>query len=129
MNIFQPTISGSLIVSGTLYFPSLTVASVSHIVMYNTQSNQLFITASTAVGGGSSTTLNSTSSIIGDGASTSYNINHGFNTRNLHITVYENYGNYETVYPDVRRNDLNTASVVFANPVSAVNQYVVYISQ
>lgn len=72
---------------------------------------------------------NSTSSIIGDDVNSSYNINHGFNTRNLHITVYENFGNYETVYPDIRRPHPDTASVVFANPVSSTNQYVVYVSQ
>ena len=72
---------------------------------------------------------NSTSSIIGDDVNSSYNINHGFNTRNLHITVYENFGNYETVYPDIRRPHPDTASIVFGNPVSSTNQYVVYISQ
>jgi hypothetical protein len=124
------TLTGSLNISGAVYFPTLETASVSHIVMYNTSSGQLYFTASSAVGGGGSSTFNSTSSVIGNGLSSSYDINHGFNTRNLHITVYENFGpNYETVYPDIRRINLNTASIVFANPVSAINQYVVYISQ
>ena len=70
----------------------------------------------------------STSSIIGNGLSSSFNINHGFNTRNLHITVYESSSNGETVYPDIRRINANTASIIFANPPSSL-QYIVYISQ
>jgi hypothetical protein len=125
--------TGSLVVSGAVYFPTLETASVSHLVMYNTSSGQLYFTASSAVGGGGSSTFNSTSSIIGNGALTTWNINHGFNTRNLHITVYESSsngvtGNGETVYPDIRRINENTASIVFANPPSS-SQYIVYISQ
>jgi len=73
-------------------------------------------------------TFNSTSSVIGNGSATSFNINHGFNTLNLHITVYSASGTYENVYPDIRRINANTASVVFANPPTT-NQYIVYISQ
>ena len=88
-----------------------------------------FNNATVTIPTGSTIPYTSTSSIIGDGINASYDINHGFNTRNLHITVYENFDNYETVYPDIRRINANTASIVFANPVSAINQYVVYISQ
>ena len=88
-----------------------------------------FNNATVTIPTGSTIPYTSTSSIIGDGINASYDINHGFNTRNLHITVYENFDNYETVYPDIRRINDNTASIVFANPVSAINQYVVYISQ
>jgi len=52
MNIFQPTITGSLTVSGAVYIPTLETASVFHLVMYNTSSGQLYFTASSAVGGG-----------------------------------------------------------------------------
>jgi hypothetical protein len=92
------------------------------------------VSASAAASGfGSGGNFNSTSSIIGNGLSSSFNINHGFNTRNLHITVYESSsngvtGNGETVYPDIRRINVNTASIIFANPPSA-SQYIVYISQ
>ena len=126
MNIFQPTITGSLTVSGAVYIPTLETASVFHLVMYNTSSGQLYFTASAAVGGGG--TFNSTSSIIGNGLSSSFNINHGFNTRNLHITVYESGSNGETVFPDVRRINANTASIIFANPPTS-NEFIVYISQ
>jgi hypothetical protein len=84
------------------------------------------LTASYAANAGG--TFNSTSSIIGNGLSSSFDINHGFNTRNLHITVYESGSNGETVYPDIRRINANTASIIFANP-PASNEYIVYISQ
>jgi hypothetical protein len=84
------------------------------------------LTASYAANAGS--TFNSTSSFVGNGLSSSFNINHGFNTRNLHITVYESGSNGETVYPDIRRINANTASIIFANP-PALNEYIVYISQ
>lgn len=204
MNIFQPTISGSLFISG-----AAESGGSGHIVTINTSSGLISYTSSNAIGGGSGAGFpfvgtaiisgslvitgsgifvtgsisstdgftgslfgtsswaysasqaltasyvtgsvftnmnpalsasyalsasfapyNSTSSIIGDGAASSYDIVHNFGTRNLHITVYENFGlNYETVYPDIRRPDVNTVRVVFANPVSAINQYIVYISQ
>ena len=84
------------------------------------------VTASFVLNAGG--TFNSTSSVIGNGLSSSFNINHGFNTRNLHITIYESSSNGETEYPDVRRINANTASIIFANPPSS-NQYIVYISQ
>jgi hypothetical protein len=70
---------------------------------------------------------NSTSSVIGNGLSSSFNINHGFNTRNLHITVYED-ATGDIVYPDLKHLNANTSSIIFANPPS-LNQYIVYISQ
>ena len=70
---------------------------------------------------------NSTSSILGNGSSTSFNINHGFNTRNLHITVYDSASG-DIVYPDLKHVNTNTSSITFANPPSS-SQYVVYISQ
>jgi hypothetical protein len=53
MKIFQPIVSGSLISSGSVFFPSLVTSStaVSNVVMFGT-SGQLFITASSAIGGG-----------------------------------------------------------------------------
>jgi hypothetical protein len=54
MKIFQPIVSGSFITSGSVYFPSLVVPSstVSNVVVYGA-GGQLFITASSAFGGGS----------------------------------------------------------------------------
>jgi len=110
-----------------LHLNNLPTSPETHLLLYNTSSGQVYYTASSAVGGGSST-FNSTSSLIGNGAATTWNINHGFNTRNLHITVYESSSNGETVYPDIRRINANTASIIFANPPST-DQYIVYISQ
>jgi hypothetical protein len=84
------------------------------------------LTASYAANAGS--TFNSTSSFIGNGLSSSFNINHGFNTRNLHITVYESGSAGETVYPTIRRTNANTASIIFNSP-PALAEYIVYISQ
>jgi hypothetical protein len=99
---------------------------------YNHQTNTIFATASQALTASyalnTDSTFNSTSSFLGNGLSSSFNINHGFNTRNLHITVYESSSNGETVYPDIRRINANTASIIFANP-PLTDQYIVYISQ
>lgn len=169
MNIFQPTISGSLTISGSIYMSSLaTTTSLSHLLLYNTSSGQIYYTASSAVGGGGGNgsgfpflgnavitgslvvsgssgglsgitgslsgtasyaltyPYNSTSSIIGDGLTTTFDIVHNFNTRDLHVTLYGNGTDYETIYADVRRPDLNTVRIVFG---AAPTSVVVYISQ
>jgi hypothetical protein len=53
MKIFQPIITGSFTVSGSVFFPNLVTSSttVSNVVMYGAN-GQLFTTASTAIGGG-----------------------------------------------------------------------------
>jgi hypothetical protein len=117
----------------TASIQGLTNVAQTNVVTIDTVTGQLFYTASSAIGGGGPSTFNSTSSVIGDGALTTWDINHGFNTRNLHITVYESSsngvtGNGETVYPDIRRINENTASIVFANPPTSL-QYIVYVSQ
>jgi hypothetical protein len=115
--------------TSSVYLPTLQSQSQQNVVVYDSQSGLLsYVTASAFGGGGSPITFNSTSSFIGDGINTTYTITHGFNTKNLHITVYETSSNGETVYPDIRRNGLNTAQIVFANPPSSAS-YVVYISQ
>jgi len=121
--------------TGSVFLPMMQSQSQQHVVVYDTASGLLTYMSASAIGGGGGgpSTFNSTSSIIGDGAIATWNINHGFNTRNLHITVYESSsngvtGNGETVYPDIRRINNNTASIVFANP-PLTNQYIVYISQ
>jgi hypothetical protein len=114
--------------TGSVFLPMMQSQSQQHVVVYDTASGLLTYVSASAIGGGGPSTFNSTSSIIGNGALTTWNINHGFNTRNLHITVYESSSNGETVYPDIRRINENTASVIFANPPSS-SQYIVYISQ
>ena len=95
---------------------------------YNVTTNTVSTTSSQALTASFWSGYSSTSSLIGNGLSSSFNINHGFNTLNLHITVYSASGTYETVYPDVRRVNTNTASIIFANPPTT-DQYIVYISQ
>jgi hypothetical protein len=53
MKIFQPIITGSFSVSGSVFFPNLVTSStvVSNVVMFGTN-GQLFTTASSAIGGG-----------------------------------------------------------------------------
>ena len=81
-------------------------------------------------GGGGIVNFSSTSSIIGNGLSSSFDIVHNFGTKNLHVTIYENSNNYETVYADVRRPDDNTVRIVFGSTTPpTTDQFVVYISQ
>jgi hypothetical protein len=57
MKIFQPIITGSFSVSGSVFFPNLVTSStvVSNVVMFGTN-GQLFTTASSAIGGGGGST-------------------------------------------------------------------------
>jgi hypothetical protein len=115
-------IESDLYVTGSVSFGSLITSSTTHVLTYDTFTKLVHFTASSAI------SSNFISSVIGNNLSSSFDINHGFNTRNLHITVYESSSNGETVYPDIRRINANTASIIFANPPS-LNQYIVYISQ
>jgi hypothetical protein len=115
-------LESDLYVTGSVSFGSLITSSTTHVLTYDTFTKLVHFTASSAI------SSNFISSVIGNNLSSSFDINHGFNTRNLHITVYESSSNGETVYPDIRRINANTASVIFANPPSS-NQYIVYISQ
>ena len=53
MRIFQPIITGSFTVSGSVFFPTLVTSStaVTNVVMFGTN-GELFTTASSAIGGG-----------------------------------------------------------------------------
>jgi len=55
MKIFQPTVTGSFTVSGSVYFPALVTSSVavSNVVVFGTN-GELFVTSSSAIGGGGS---------------------------------------------------------------------------
>jgi len=115
-------LESDLYVTGSVSFGSLITSPTTHVLTYDTFTKLVHFTASSAI------SSNFISSVIGNNLSSSFDINHGFNTRNLHITVYESSSNGETVYPDIRRINANTASIIFANPPSS-NQYIVYISQ
>jgi hypothetical protein len=58
MRIFQPIVSGSLTISGPIFFRGLTSNSQSNVVLIDTASGQLYITASSALGGGGGTIVN-----------------------------------------------------------------------
>lgn len=57
MKIFQPIVTGSFTVSGSVFLPSLVTSStaVSNVVMFGTN-GQLFVTSSSAIGGGGGST-------------------------------------------------------------------------
>jgi hypothetical protein len=65
MRIFQPTVTGSntttgsLHISGPVYFYTLETSSVFHVLTYNTASGQVFFTSSDAFGGRPDDPLNS----------------------------------------------------------------------
>lgn len=63
---------------------------------------------------------------VGDGAATSFAINHNFNTRDVTVEVYRNSGNYDTVIVDVTRTSVNQVTLTFAAaPTAAQFAYVI----
>lgn len=54
------------------------------------------------------------SGTIGDGTATQFTITHNWNTRDLHVEVYRNSGNYDTIICDVDRPTLNTVRLTFS---------------
>ena len=67
-----------------------------------------------------------TSGTIGDGSSTSFNIDHNFNMREVVVAVYLNSGNYDEVLVDVTRPTVNRVTLAFASaPASAAYAYTI----
>ena len=62
---------------------------------------------------------------IGDGAATSFTIQHGFGTREVMIQVYD-AATYDTVIADTVRTDTNNVTVAFSSAPSS-NAYVVVV--
>jgi hypothetical protein len=63
---------------------------------------------------------------VGDGAATSYAINHNFNTRDVIVEVYRNSGNFDTILVEVQRTSVNQITLVFASaPTAAQFAYVI----
>jgi hypothetical protein len=54
------------------------------------------------------------SQTFGDGSATSYPISHNLGTRDVHVAVYRNSGNYDEVMCDIERTDANTVTLKFA---------------
>lgn len=57
---------------------------------------------------------------IGDGAATSFNVDHNLNTRDVLVEVIKNSGNYDTVMVDVQRTTVNRV-VILASPAPAAS--------
>lgn len=58
MKIFQPIISGSFTTSGSVFLKGLTSTAQSNVILIDTGSGQLYVTASSALGGGGGGTGN-----------------------------------------------------------------------
>lgn len=64
---------------------------------------------------------------VGDGTSTSIVVNHALNTLDVLVEIYTNSGVYDTVYAEVRRQDVNNVVLVFGTaPASAQYRVVVH---
>jgi hypothetical protein len=62
------------------------------------------------------------SSLFGDGSATSYALNHNFATRDIHVVIYRNSGNYDEVSCDIEHTNTNTVTLNFAVAPTS-NQY------
>ncbi len=64
---------------------------------------------------------------VGDGSSTTVNVAHNLNTRDVVVELYVNGGTYETVFCEVQRTDANNVALVFGSaPASAAYRVVVH---
>lgn len=59
---------------------------------------------------------------VGDGAATSYVLNHALGTRDVMVQVYLNSGTFETVHVHAERTDANNVTLIFPS-APAVNAY------
>ncbi|AZU97632.1 hypothetical protein PGDDIFCJ_00002 [Thermus phage YS40_Isch] len=53
---------------------------------------------------------------IGDTTNTVYTITHNLNTRDIHVSVYNNSGNYDDVEVEVRRPSVNSIEIRTSSP-------------
>jgi hypothetical protein len=56
---------------------------------------------------------------IGDGSATQYTVTHNLNTRDVHVAVYRNSGNYDDVITEVERTSVNAVVIRFASAPAA----------
>lgn len=59
---------------------------------------------------------------VGDGSATQFTITHNFNTRDVHVEVFRNSGNFDTVICDVDRTSVNAVRLTFASAPTS-NQF------
>lgn len=67
-----------------------------------------------------------TSSVIGDGTATQFDVTHNFNTRLVSVVVYRNVSPWDDVICDVSRPDANTVRLNFSS-APAVNGFAVVV--
>jgi hypothetical protein len=77
-------------------------------------------------GGGGGTTSYATN--VGDGSNTTITVTHNLGTRDVHVTVYTNSGNYEENVVENRRTGVNTVDLVFSS-APALNAYRVVVTK
>lgn len=65
--------------------------------------------------------------ITGDGSKTEFDINHGLNTKDIVVEVYDNSSPYDTVIVDVERTSVSAVRVSFATPPAVGEDYKVVI--
>lgn len=66
---------------------------------------------------------------IGDGANRNFTITHNLGTRDLHVTVRENGGNFELFKPtEITFNTENQISIDFSPTLPSINAYIVTIT-
>lgn len=65
---------------------------------------------------------------IGDGSSTTYTITHNLGIQDVHVTVFYNGGNFDTIIVDTRRPTGNTIQLLFATAPST-NQFRVLVTR
>jgi hypothetical protein len=68
------------------------------------------------------------SQLIGDGSATQIDVTHGFGTRLVHVTVYRNSGNYDTIDCDIGRTSTNAVRLNFTIAPTS-NQFMVVITK
>lgn len=57
--------------------------------------------------------------LIGDGSATQFTVTHNLNTRDVHVVVYRNSGNYDQVDVDVEHTTVNAVTIRFASAPSS----------
>jgi hypothetical protein len=76
---------------------------------------------------GTQTVVRRESAIIGDGAATSYVINHGLASRNITVRIHRNSAPYDEVETEVQKTTTGSITVLFSVAPSA-SQYVVTLN-
>lgn len=121
-------ITGSIILTGSMFVSGTISASLGPDTVGFFGTASWAVSASNAVTASYFEGFKVKTGLVGDDSTTSFDITHNFGTKDLHVTIYESFSNYETVYPDIRRPDDDTIRIVFANPPSSTDKYAVYIT-